>query len=101
MFNSLKIKDYKKKITGYEFFCFQRPDVINQLQAKVCKPVANKCRKRSLNEDFPQSTPIDGTIKKKIVSQYALLDKVANTRTRNAGPARNLKPEATGKNGTS
>jgi hypothetical protein len=94
VFNFLKIEDYKKKISGYEFFGFQRPDVIKQLQAKVCKPVANKCRKRSLNEDFPQSTPINGTIKKKFVSQYGLLDKVANTKTRNAGPTRYLKPTA-------
>ena len=91
VFDFLKIKEYKKKIYGYEFFGFQRPDVIKQLQA-----LAKVCRKRQLNDDLAESTTINDTRvrKRKIVSQYPLLDKVANTKTRNAGPTNALKPQA-------
>ncbi|CAB4015700.1 Hypothetical predicted protein, partial [Paramuricea clavata] len=87
----LKIKEYKKNISGYEFFGFQRPDVIKQLQA-----LAKVCRKRQLYDDLAEFTTINDTtvIKRKFVSQYPLLDKVANTKTRNAGPTNALKPHA-------
>lgn len=88
VFNFLKIKDYRKKISGYEFFGFQRKDVIRQLQAKVS-------RKRQLSTDEDLFTTLDDTrvVKKKFVSQYPLLDKIANTKTRNAGPTKSLKPQ--------
>ena len=91
VFDFLKIKEYKKNISGYEFFGFQRPDVIKQLHA-----LAKVCRKRQLYDDLGESTTINDTRvrKRKIVSQYPLLDKVANTKTRNAGPTNALKPQA-------
>ena len=91
VFDFLKIKEYKKNISGYEFFGFQRPDVIKQLQA-----LAKVCRKRQLYDDLAESTTINDTRvrKRKIISQYPLLDKVANTKTRNAGPTNALKPKA-------
>ena len=79
VFNFLKIGNYKKKISGYEFFGLQRPDVIKQLQAKVS-------RKRKCGGDIQEPGPIYDTKKKKNVSQYPLLDKVANIKTRDAGP---------------
>ena len=87
VFNFLKIGNYKKKISGYEFFGLQRPDVIKQLQAKVS-------RKRKCGGDIQEPGPIYDTKKKKNVSQYPLLDKVANIKTRDAGPTMSLKPQA-------
>jgi hypothetical protein len=49
-----------------------------------------------LNDDLVESTTINDirVRKRKIASQYPLLDKVANTKTRNNGPTNALKPQA-------
>ena len=57
VFNFLEIGNYKKKISGYEFFGLQRQDVIKQLQAKVS-------RKRKSDGDIQESNPIYDTKKK-------------------------------------
>jgi len=79
--------DYKRNVSGYEFWGLKRPDVIEKLQRSQSKK--RKCADNSEDADV-----ISNSQTKKTACSILYLKKVSKTRIRNAGTTKCLKPQA-------
>ena len=91
VFEYFILENYKKNLSGYEFFGLIRPEVIQQLHQCLNKVNVRKRKPAECLE--PNNLDGSSRIKRKpaaALMPYPLLEKLSKTKTRNAGPTSGL-----------